>query len=84
MLHRELHHGVLLGLGMEHTELKIFQSEKSTSTYVVSGTKARAYIRVTGEAMHNRKVQDELARVRRGGCDMDTAEWTARMLSKTY
>ena len=65
-------------------ELKIFQSEKSASSFIVSGTKTRAYIKATGEAMRNAKVNAEIARVRRGGCDLDTAIWTARMLSKTY
>ena len=65
-------------------ELQIFPSEKSNSTYVVSGTKERAYLRVTGDALFNQKVKDEMARIRRGGCDMQTAVWTARMLSKTY
>lgn len=65
-------------------ELKVFPSEKSASTYVVSGRKDRAFLRATGEAKFNKKVKDEIARIRRGGCDFDTAEWTAKMLAKTY
>lgn len=65
-------------------ELKIFQSEKSASTFIVSGTKTRAYIKATGEAMRNPKVNAEIKRVRTGSCDMDTAVWTAKMLAKTY
>ena len=65
-------------------ELKIFQSTKSASSFVVSGTKNRAYIRATGTAAKNPKVLAEIRRVRLGGCDMATAEWTARMLAKTY
>lgn len=64
--------------------LKIFPSEKSESTYVVSGTKDRAYIKATGVAMKNRKVNDAITRIRRGGSDFKTAEWTAKMLSRTY
>lgn len=65
-------------------QLIIIESEKSASTFVVSGRKERAYIRATGEASRNRKVKDEIERVRRGGCDLETAKWTARMLAKTY
>lgn len=65
-------------------ELKIFRSEKSASSFIVSGKKNRAYIKATGEAMRNPKVNAEIKRVRTGGCDMDTAVWTAKMLAKTY
>lgn len=64
--------------------LKIFESTKSKSTYIVSGSKERAYIKATGEASSNAKVKAEIERVRNGGCDLDTALWTAKMLSSTY
>ena len=64
--------------------LKIFESTKSKSTYIVSGCKERAYIKATGEASMNAKVKAEIERVRKGVCDLDTALWTAKMLSSTY
>ena len=64
--------------------LKIFESTKSKSSYIVSGCKERAYIKATGEASTNAKVKAELKRIRTGACDWATAEWTARMISNTY
>lgn len=64
--------------------LKIFESTKSKSTYIVSGCKERAYIKATGEASSNAKVKAEIERIRKGGCDLDTALWTAKMLASTY
>ena len=64
--------------------LKIFESTKSKSTYIVSGCKERAYINATGEASKNTKVKAEIERVRKGRCDWDTAVWTAKMLAATY
>lgn len=61
-----------------------FTSKKSRSTFTVTGDKGRAFITVSGEASGNRKAQDEIIRVRRCGCDWDTAVWTAKMLSSTY
>lgn len=61
-----------------------FTSKKSRSTFTVTGDKGRAFITVSGEASYNRKAQDEITRVRRGGCDWDTAVWTAKMLAATY
>lgn len=39
---------------------------------------------VTGEAFYNRKVQAEIARIRRSGATWDEAVWTAKMLASTY
>lgn len=64
--------------------LKIIHSEKSKSAYTVTGEKNRATIQVSGEACENAKVKAELKRIHTVACDWDTAEWTARMLSKTY
>ena len=61
-----------------------FTSKKSRSTFTVTGDKGSAFITVSGEASSIRKAQDEIARVRRGGCDWDTAIWTAKMLAATY
>lgn len=67
------------------TEPTEYKSRKSASTYTVSVKDGKAYICVTGEASTNRKVLDEIERIRRGGgCDKATAEWTARMLSNTF
>ena len=66
------------------SQLKVFESKKSASTFVVSGDERRAYIQATGQAATNPKVKAEIDRVRKGGCDMATAEWTARMLANTY
>lgn len=64
--------------------LKIFESTKSKSTYIVSGCKERAYIKATGEASTNANVKAEIERIRKGVCDLDTALWTAKMLASTY
>ena len=61
-----------------------YKSKKSNSTYTVSMQGDRAYIGVSGEAATNGKVIAEINRIRRGGCDKATAEWTARMLANTY
>lgn len=59
-------------------------SKKSNSIFTVSGSKNRAYLTVTGEACYKAKVQKEIARIRQGGSDFDTAVWTAKMLASTY
>jgi hypothetical protein len=69
---------------MDCNVLKIFESTKSKSTYIVSGCNERAYIKATGEASTNAKVKAEIERIRKGGCDLDTALWTAKMLASTY
>lgn len=61
-----------------------FTSKKSRSTFTVTGDKGRAFITVSGEASSNRKAQAEIERVRKGGCDWNTAVWTAKMLAATY
>lgn len=61
-----------------------FRSKKSRSVYTVSGSVERTFLTVSGEAASNRKVQDEVARIRRSGSSWDEAVWTARMLSNTY
>lgn len=63
---------------------KVFKSLKSRSEFIVSGEKGRAYLSVTGEAATNPKVLKEVARIRREGADIATAEYIARQLSNTY
>lgn len=59
-------------------------SKKSNSIFTVSGRKERTFLTVTGEACYKSKVQKEIARIRQGGADWDTAVWTAKMLASTY
>lgn len=61
-----------------------YKSIKSHSTFTVTGTHERAFITCSGEAASNPKVQAEILRIRKGGCDFATAAWTARMLARTY
>lgn len=61
-----------------------FKSKKSRSVFTVSGKKERAFLTVSGEAATNRKVQDEVARIRKSGATLDEAVWTAKMLANTY
>lgn len=61
-----------------------FKSKKSRSVYTVSGSVERTFLTVSGEAASNRKVQDEVARIRRSGASWDEAVWTAKMLQNTY
>lgn len=61
-----------------------FKSKKSRSVYTVSGSVERTFLTVSGEAESNRKVQDEVARIRRSGASWDEAVWTAKMLQNTY
>ena len=61
-----------------------FKSMKSRSVYTVSGSVERTFLTVSGEAASNRKVQDEVARIRRSGASWDEAVWTAKMLQNTY
>lgn len=61
-----------------------FKSKKSHSTFTVSGKVERTLLTVTGEAFYNRKVQAEIARIRRSGATWDEAVWTAKMLASTY
>lgn len=61
-----------------------FKSRKSRSVYTVSGSVERTFLTVSGEAASNRKVQDEVARIRRSGASWDEAVWTAKMLQNTY
>lgn len=61
-----------------------FKSKKSRSVYTVSGSVERTFLTVSGEAASNRKVQDEVARIRRSGASWDDAVWTAKMLQNTY
>lgn len=63
---------------------KEYVSKKSKSRYIVRGTKERAFLVVTGEATTMTKVMEEVRRVRVGGSDFATVEWTARQLSNTY
>ena len=59
-------------------------SKKSRTIYTVSGSVERTFLTVSGEMANNRKVQAEIARIRRGGSSWDEAIWTARMLANTY
>ena len=59
-----------------------YKSLKSRSTFTVTGDRERAFITCSGEAASNTKVQAEILRIRKGGCDFATAAWTARMLGK--
>ena len=61
-----------------------FKSKKSRSVFTVSGKTERTFLTVSGEAATNRKVQDEVARIRKGGATWDEAVWTAKMLASTY
>ena len=61
-----------------------FKSRKSNSIYTVSGKTERTFLTVTGEAFYNKKVQDEVARIRKSGATWDEAVWTAKMLASTY
>ena len=61
-----------------------YKSLKSRSTFTVTGEHERAFITCSGEAASNPKVQAEILRIRKGGCDFATAAWTARMLARTY
>ncbi len=61
-----------------------FHSKKSNSIFTVSGRVERTMLTVTGEAFYNRKVQAEIARIRRSGATWDEAVWTAKMLASTY
>lgn len=61
-----------------------FHSKKSNSIFIVSGRVERTLLTVTGEAFYNRKVQAEIARIRRSGATWDEAVWTAKMLASTY
>lgn len=61
-----------------------FKSKKSRSVYTVSGKQERTFLTVSGEAATNRKVQDEVARIRKSGATWDEAVWTAKMLANTY
>lgn len=61
-----------------------FRSKKSHSIFTVSGKVERTLLTVTGEAFYNRKVQAEIARIRRSGATWDEAVWTAKMLASTY
>lgn len=61
-----------------------FKSMKSRSVFTVSGKTERTFLTVSGEAATNRKVQDEVARIRRSGATWDEAVWTAKMLANTY
>ena len=61
-----------------------YKSFKSRSTFTVTGEQERAFITCSGEAASNPKVQAEILRIRKGGCDFATAAWTARMLARTY
>lgn len=61
-----------------------FKSKKSRSVYTVSGSVERTFLTVSGEAATNRKVLDEVARIRKSGATWDEAVWTAKMLANTY
>lgn len=61
-----------------------FHSKKSNSIFTVSGSVERTLLTVSGEASCNRKVQAEIARIRRSGATWDEAVWTAKMLASTY
>ena len=61
-----------------------YKSIKSEYTFTATGTNERAFITCSGEAASNPKVQAEILRIRKGGCDFATAAWTARMLAITY
>ena len=61
-----------------------FHSKKSNSIFTVSGSVERPLLTVSGEASCNRKVQAEIARIRRSGATWDEAVWTAKMLASTY
>lgn len=63
---------------------KEFHSKKSNSIFTVSGRVERTLLTVTGDAFYNRKVQAEIARIRRIGATWDEAVWTAKMLASTY
>lgn len=60
------------------------RSMKSRTVYTVSGNVERTFLTVSGEMATNRKVQAEVARIRRSGASWDEAVWTARMLANTY
>lgn len=61
-----------------------FKSKKSRSVFTVSRKTERAFLTVSGEAATNRKVQDEVARIRKSGATWDEAVWIAKMLASTY
>lgn len=69
---------------MSGTYFKEFPSTKSRSVFTVTGTDERSYLAVSGEAAANRKVQDEVVRIRRSGATRAEAVWTAKMLANTY
>lgn len=61
-----------------------FKRKKSRSVFTVSGKTERTFLTVSGEAATNRKVQDEVARIRKSGATWDEAVWIAKMLAATY
>ena len=65
-------------------KIEEFRSKKSRTIYTVSGSVERTFLTVSGEAANNRKVQNEVARIRRSGASWDEAVWTAKMLQNTY
>lgn len=65
-------------------KIEEFRSKKSRTIYTVSGSVERTFLTVSGEAASNRKVQNEVARIRRSGASWDEAVWTAKMLQNTY
>lgn len=61
-----------------------YKAKKSRSVFTAKGTPRRAFIAVTGEAATNSKVQKTVNQIRVQGADFATADWTARMLARTY
>jgi hypothetical protein len=61
-----------------------YRSSKSKSRFIAKGTPSRAFLSVTGEAATNSKVQKTVSQIRVQGADFATADWTARMLARTY
>lgn len=61
-----------------------YSSSKSKSRFIAKGTPSRAFLTVTGEAATNSKVQKTVNQIRVQGADFATADWTARMLARTY
>lgn len=65
-------------------EERVYRSKKSETQYIARGEKTRAFLIVTGSEASNKKVVDEVVKIRRGKYDLATVEWIARQLAATY
>lgn len=58
--------------------------KKTNSVFTVTGEPKRAFLSVSGEAATDRKVIDEVARVRKCAYDWNTVTWIARQLAAQH